>query len=578
MLKKVLVILLASLIATVVVVVGALTTKQKESTIRSFSEQQTTLVQFAVDNVELGLSGGRMDAVKKTLQRLQSYSIFKGSIVYDDEMTPLLVLPETFKVPPDVEEEVRNKNKARRELVSYEGGPLKDEDGEVIGHLLIAFTFAPVEAEIGQAALNAYKAGLFTLIPVIGFSVLLIRKMIRPLKKVVKVLEGVADGDLTQRLDIMSRDETGRISVALNKAIEQMRLALEKIKVSGEREKEQAEMLQAKVDNILHVVDGATRGDLTQEIQVNGRDTIGLLGEGLASFLSNLKDSIYTIGVQSQTLAGSSETLTEVSRSMGVNAKQSSEQATVASNTSEQINENVQHVTASVEEMRISIKEIAENSSKASSVATSAAAMAEETNTIISKLDRNNNEIKHVIKVITSLADQTKLLALNATIEAARAGKAGKGFAVVANEVKQLSQGTAKAAEEIRTKIGTIQEDTEKAVQVIGKISSVIIEVNNLQTMIAAAVEEQSCVVNGIADNLSTAAEGTSQISQSISQVANAASDVARGASDTETAAAELSDMATTLWALVQQYQISALERTTSDASLDEETSDVALF
>ncbi|GEM_PF-6080748 len=577
MLKKVLFILFTALIVTVVVVVGVLTAKKKEATLQFFEEQHTTLVQFSIDNVELGLSSGRMDAVKKTLGGLQFHSIFAGAIVYDDEMTPLLVLPETFEMPPDVQEQIIKENIVKRGQLSYERGVLKDEDGEILGHLLIAFTFAPVEAEIEQALFDASKAGIFTLIPVILFSVLLILKMISPLKKVVKILESVAEGDLTQRLHIKNKDETGRISLALNKAIEKMRLALEKVQESGEREKEQAEVLQRKVDSILKVVEGASKGDLTQEIPVNGHDAIGLLGKGLSDFFYNLKSNIRTIGGQSQTLTASSETLTAVSRSMGARARQSSEQSTAASNITEQINENVQGVTTSVEEMRISIREIAENSSKASKVATSAATMAEETNTIISNLDRNNNEIKNVIKVITSLADQTNLLALNATIEAARAGEAGKGFAVVANEVKQLSQETSKAAEEVRNKIGTIQQDTEKAVQVIGEISSVIFEVNHLQTMIATAVEEQSSVVNGIADNLSIAAEGTDRISQNISQVANAGSDVAREASDAKAAAVELSEMATTLWEFVQQYRIGALEEKTTETPLDEKTSDLSL-
>lgn len=474
-------IVLVSLIVTVVAVVGVLTQAQRDATLESFSEQQASLMQFSVDNVELGLSTGRMDAVNKTLHQLQSYSIFAGAIVYDEDLTSILAIPETFEISPELEEEMGNGSKIRQRHLSYERNILVDEDGETIGHLLIAFTFEPVEAAILQGLLYASAAGLLTLLAVVVFSILWVRKMLKPLGQVVAVLEGVAEGDLTQHLDINNKDETGRISIALNKAIDEMHLSLEKIKLAGEREKKQADELREKADSILKVVDSAAKGDLTHEIQVSGSDAIGMLAKGLESFFSDLKGNIATIGGYSQELADSSATLTAISREMGAKSKQSSE--------------------------------------KASGVAVSAVEMTGQSNDIMVNLGHNNDEIKDVINVITSLADQTNLLALNATIEAARAGEAGKGFAVVANEVKGLSAKTAKAAEEIGEMIAKIQVDTEKAVQAIGEISSV-------------------------------------EITDNIKHVADAATDVVEGAMDTETAASKVSEMASVLRNFVMQYRV----------------------
>ena len=161
-----------------------------------------------------------------------------------------------------------------------------------------------------------------------------------------------------------------------------------------------------------------------------------------------------------------------------------------------------------------------------------------------------------MIKVITSIAQQTNLLALNATIEAARAGEAGKGFAVVANEVKELAKATAKATEDIGQKIEAIQGDTKGAVAAIREISAIINQINDIQSTIASAVEEQTATTNEISRNVTEAAKGSAEITQNIAGVAQAAQETTVGAAETHRAAAELSRMAAELHRLVDRFRI----------------------
>ena len=235
----------------------------------------------------------------------------------------------------------------------------------------------------------------------------------------------------------------------------------------AEREKLAAQELKQKVDSILTVVAAATKGDLTQEIQVRGSDAIGQMGEGLEKFFSDLRKSISSIGESAVNLSSASEELTAVSQQMSANAEETSAQTQVVSAATAKVSQNLQTVATGAEEMGASIKEIAKNATEAAKVATSAVKVAETTNATVSKLGESSMEIGQVIKVITSIAQQTNLLALNATIEAARAGEAGKGFAVVANEVKELAKETAKATEDISRKIEAIQTDTQAAVDAI---------------------------------------------------------------------------------------------------------------
>jgi methyl-accepting chemotaxis protein len=320
-------------------------------------------------------------------------------------------------------------------------------------------------------------------------------------------------------------------------------------------QKAAAEELRRKVDSMLVAVSAASRGDLTQEINVSGQDAIGQVGSALSQLLSNLRNSISKIGQTAATLSTSSGELSTVSQQMSANAEETSSQANVVSAAGEQVNRNLQTVATGSEEMSVSIKEIAKNATEAAKVATEAVKAAQATNATVSKLGESSVEIGQVIKVITSIAQQTNLLALNATIEAARAGEAGKGFAVVANEVKELAKETAKATEDISRKIESIQVDTKGAVEAIGTITKIITQVNDISNSIASAVEEQNATTNEMSRNVTEAARGASEIAKNIAGVAEAAQSTSHGAGDSQRAAQQLTAMSTELRELVSQFK-----------------------
>jgi methyl-accepting chemotaxis protein len=254
-------------------------------------------------------------------------------------------------------------------------------------------------------------------------------------------------------------------------------------------------------------------------------------------------------------LASSSEELTSVSQQMSAAAEQTTAQANLVSAAAEQVSGNTRMVANSIENLVTSIHEIAKSAQDAAMVARRAVEMAGTTSGTMDVLGRSSDEIGAVVKVITSIAEQTNLLALNATIEAARAGEAGKGFAVVANEVKDLARETAKATEDIGSRIESMQAGTVRAVAAIAEIGSVIGRIDELQTRIAAAVEEQSATTGEISRNISEATTGTGEIAENIVQVAQAAQSTAEGASNTQISSQELARMAQGLQRLVDEYR-----------------------
>ena len=321
-------------------------------------------------------------------------------------------------------------------------------------------------------------------------------------------------------------------------------------------QKLQQQELRDKVDIMLGVVGQAMKGDLTVQIPVKGEDAVGQMGEGLQSFLTNLRETMGRFADNAQQLGSSSEELTVVSQQMASNAEETSTQAGVVSAASEQVTKNVQVVATGTEEMSASIREIAKSSNEAARVAKQAVGVAESANSTINELGDSSVEIGKVIKVITSIAQQTNLLALNATIEAARAGEAGKGFAVVANEVKELAKQTARATEDISQKIEAIQAGSKGAVDAIGEVSTIINQINDISNTIASAVEEQTATTNEIGRNVGEAARGSGEIAENISGVASAADSTTQGASDTLKASKALSEMAGQLQELVSRFTL----------------------
>jgi methyl-accepting chemotaxis protein len=296
-------------------------------------------------------------------------------------------------------------------------------------------------------------------------------------------------------------------------------------------------------------------GDLTRRVGQSTGDELGEMGRFFNIFIVKIEGLIGRVATSTKGVAGSSENLFAVSHQMGVGAEETSMQANVVAAAAEQVTRNLQTVAAATEEMTASIGEISKNASAAAGIASRAVERAHVANITMERLGHASDEIGEVVKVINSVAQQTKMLALNATIEAARAGAAGKGFAVVANEVKDLANETARATKAITERIEAIRSGTHEAVTVISDISGIIEQMHDISTTIASAVEEQIATTREIARNVSEAAIGESHVTENITSVAQAARMTSGGAKTTQTAAGELAGMAAELQRIVGVFK-----------------------
>jgi methyl-accepting chemotaxis protein len=224
-------------------------------------------------------------------------------------------------------------------------------------------------------------------------------------------------------------------------------------------------------------------------------------------------DTIESVSNLTGDLVTSAHTMTGVTVSVGHDTE-------AASGAANEALVSAQTVASAAEELHASIAEIAGQVGRSSHAARGAVTRMSEARAVVDRLGLAAEEIGRVVEIIGEIAAQTNLLALNATIEAARAGEAGKGFAVVAGEVKNLASQSARSAEDITSRVATIQKVTRDTVGMIDEVSRAIAEMDEVAAGISAAVEEQTAATSEIARNVNVTAARAGDVNDLMESVA----------------------------------------------------------
>nr|MBF0681354.1 methyl-accepting chemotaxis protein [Pseudomonas sp.] len=435
---------------------------------------------------------GMEEAYRRTIEMQEEQSLFQAYLgaraVYDEAIAEVIRLERQGQVEAAVELIGARLNaagsaqsSALRDLVSFntEQSRLAAESAERIVSTSQIWMVATI---VVAGLLTALLAWVFT------------RSIVQPLNQAVSLAERVAEGDLTQRIEVVGRDEPARLLTALRSMQEQLRSTIQGISDSSSQLASAAEELNA-------VTEDASRGVHQQNQEV----------EQAAAAVNEMTAAVDEV-------ARNAVATSEASRDSDATAQHGRQQ-----------------VIRTVESIGL----------LAGDVTTTAAQ--------VEHLAGQVRDISKVLDVIRSIAEQTNLLALNAAIEAARAGDAGRGFAVVADEVRALAHRTQQSTQEIEQMIGEVHQGTDKAViamrtsnerahstlevareagEALDGIASAISQISERNLVIASASEEQAQVAREVDRNLVNIRDLSLQSSAGANQTSAASQELARLAID----------------------------------------------
>ena len=349
---------------------------------------------------------------------------------------------------------------------------------------------------------NSMTALFFSMIAIIAiiFIVfyLFIGNMLKPLKIMINMLEKISSNwDLTQRLDVRQKDESGTLAEYFNRTFDRMSSLIKDIKNRAFVLSDNSEELKfTMIESSGAVYTIETNIHNMRKMVLAQVDEVGSSIDSLGNIISGLDLLNKNITIQADAVSQSSSSIEEMLANI------SSVTQTLVKNTA-----NIKSLAESSEAGRMDLQKVSQD---------------------IQEIARESEGLLEINSVMQNIASQTNLLSMNAAIEAAHAGESGKGFAVVADEIRKLAENSGKQSKtisavlkKIKNSIDTITKSTVYVLDRFGVIEREINVVSTQETQIRNAMEEQEVGSRHILDAVMQLNDVTSEVKNSSLEMAN---------------------------------------------------------
>ncbi|ENM5742693.1 methyl-accepting chemotaxis protein [Vibrio metoecus] len=353
------------------------------------------------------------------------------------------------------------------------------QDWQLIGYI----DLAAIQANTDQLNWRITLALLVCASVIIVASVVMLHVSFKPLSRLNALVADLSqgNGDLTQRLAVESNDEIGHISHSINLFIEKL-----------------------------------------QQMFIEVADSSKGIDHAVMHLSNQARSNLNTLNQHTQETEQAITAIEEMSASASAIAQSADDAALLTERTNRYADQSKQTVTGAVDSV--------------SGLVTQVSSMSH----TISRMNDDTKHITSVLEVIGAIAEQTNLLALNAAIEAARAGEQGRGFAVVADEVRALASRTQQSTSQINDMLATLKTTTENVVKEMDStrihceetaertnhvmdslnvVTDSVVEINNLNTLIATSAMEQRQVTQEVSKNMAAIQEMVRELNNNAAQV-----------------------------------------------------------